>query len=78
VPLDDFLIYTYIPDANLGLYDSPKFEKFHFQIDLPESKTMAYIYIRDHMIEFMEYLDLHFEPILYSTGEKLYVDKVLV
>ena len=78
VPLDDFLIYSYIPDTNLGLYDKPKFKNYHFQVDLVDFKTIAYVYLRDHLLEFMEYLDIHFEPILYSTGEKYYVDKVVV
>lgn len=77
VPLDDVLIYSFIPDENLGLFEMPKFREYDIRLDLPEYKTFSYIYVRDYFDEFMNYIDEHFEPILYSTGERTYVDKIM-
>jgi TFIIF-interacting CTD phosphatase-like protein len=77
LPLDEVLLYTYLPDENMGLYDIPKSKKFDMKIELRDYKTFAFIYFRDHLEEFLNYVDEKFETILYSTGEKKYVDKIL-
>jgi TFIIF-interacting CTD phosphatase-like protein len=77
VPLDEVLLYSYIPDENLGLFDMPKFREYDYRIDLPEYKTFALIFLRDYYDEFLDFLQDNFEPILYTTGEKLYTDKLL-
>jgi TFIIF-interacting CTD phosphatase-like protein len=55
----------------------PKFRDYDIRLDLPEYKTFCYIYLRDYFDEFMNYIDENFEPILYTTGEKQYVDKIM-
>jgi TFIIF-interacting CTD phosphatase-like protein len=77
IPLDEVLLYSYIPDENLGLMDMPKFREYDYRIDLPEYKTFAFIYLRDYYDEFLDFIQDHFEPVLYSTGEKLYIDKLM-
>ena len=77
LPIDDILLYSYIPDENFGMSDLPKHKDYNFRIELPEYKTFAYIFLRDNFNEFLDFIDKNFEPIIYSTGEKLYVDKIL-
>lgn len=77
MPMDDLLLYSYLPDDNFGMYEMPKLKDYDFKIDLPEYKTFSYIYLRDNLDKFMAYLNENFEPILYTTGEKLYIDKIM-
>jgi len=77
VPMDEVLFYTYIPDENLSMFQMPKFKEYDMRIDLVDYKTFAFIYYRDYLEEFLNYIDNKFEPILYSTGDKLYVDKIM-
>jgi TFIIF-interacting CTD phosphatase-like protein len=72
--MDEVLFYSYLPDENMGLYDMPKFKEYDIRLELPDYKTFAFIYFRDHLEEFLNFLDEKFEPILYTTGEKIYID----
>lgn len=77
VPMDEVLFYSYIPDENMGMYDMPKFKEYDMRIELTEYKTFAFIYFRDYLEEFLNFIDEKFEPILYTTGEKFYIDKIM-
>jgi TFIIF-interacting CTD phosphatase-like protein len=77
LPMDEILLYTYLPDENMGLYDIPKSKKFDLKIELKDYKTFAFIYFRDHLEEFLNFVNEKFETILYSTGERKYVDKII-
>jgi TFIIF-interacting CTD phosphatase-like protein len=77
IPMDEVFLYSYMPDENLGMIDMPKFKDYDIKIELQEYKTFAFIYLRDYLEEFLTYIDDKFEPILYTTGEKLYVDKIM-
>jgi len=77
LPVDDILVYTYIPDENFGMSDIPKHKDYDFRLELPEYKTFAYVFLRDNFAEFMDFISENFEPILYSTAERNYIDKLL-
>jgi TFIIF-interacting CTD phosphatase-like protein len=77
LPIDDVLLFSYIPDENFGMADLPKHREYDFRIELPENKTFAFIFLRDNYKEFIEYIHENFEPIIFSTGEKFYIDKIL-
>jgi TFIIF-interacting CTD phosphatase-like protein len=77
IPMDEILFHSYLPDENMGLYDMPKFKEYDLRIELADYKTFAFIYFRDNLEEFLNFLDEKFEPILYTTGEKIYIDKIM-
>jgi TFIIF-interacting CTD phosphatase-like protein len=77
LPLDDILLYSYIPDENFGMTEIPKHKDYDFRLELPEYKTFAYVFLRENFCEFLEFINKNFEPILYSTAEKTYVDKLM-
>lgn len=77
IPLDEVLLFSFIPDENVGMFDMPKLKDYDVRIELTEYKTFAFIYYRDYLEEFLNYIDEHFEPVLYTTGEKFYVDKIM-
>jgi len=77
LPVDDILLYTYIPDENFGMSEIPKHKDYDFRLELPEYKTFAYVFLRENFNEFVEFISENFEPVLYSTGEKTYVDKLM-
>ena len=60
---------------------NPASKEPEYEILLEAERQPVLIYIRDHMDEFMKYLkDVKkegVETILYSTGQKIYVDKLL-
>jgi RNA polymerase II subunit A small phosphatase-like protein len=77
VPMDEVLFYSYIPDENMGMFDMPVFKEYDLRIELREYKTFAFIYFRENLEEFLNFIDNKFEPILYTTGEKNYVDQIM-
>lgn len=77
IPLDEVLLFSYIPDENLGMHEFPKYKEYNYRIELTEYKTFAFIYYRDYLAEFLNYVDANFEPILYTTGDQQYVDKIM-
>jgi len=77
LPLDEVLLFSYIPDENLGMHEFPKYKEYDYRVELPEYKTFAFLYYRDYLEEFLNYIDANFEPILYTTGDQLYVDKIM-
>jgi TFIIF-interacting CTD phosphatase-like protein len=77
IPLDDVLLHSFVPDENLGMSEMPKYRDYNFRIELNDYKTFAFLYYRDYLEEFLHYIDQNFEPILYSTAEKIYVDKIM-
>jgi len=77
LPIDDVLLFSYIPDENFGMADLPKHREYNFRVELPENKTFAFVFLRDYFKEFIEFIHENFEPIIFSTGEKFYIDKIL-
>jgi len=77
IPLDEVLLFSYIPDENLGMHEFPKNKEYNYRIELTEYKTFAFLYYRDYLEEFLTYIDENFEPILYTTGDKFYVDRIM-
>jgi TFIIF-interacting CTD phosphatase-like protein len=77
IPLDEVLLFSYIPDENLGMHEFPKYKEYDYRIELTDYKTFAFLYYRDYLAEFLNYIDDNFEPILYTTGDQLYVDKIM-
>ncbi|CAG9325153.1 unnamed protein product [Blepharisma stoltei] len=73
--LDETLGYVYHPEDVCGYQYQPDIKE-DAVIDLKTHKTQLFIYKRPHLQEFLELLDEHFEPILWSTGEKEYTDLV--
>ena len=56
----------------------PNSRNYDFKLDLPEYRSFAYVYLRNNLSEFLNYINENYEPILYSKGERTYVDKLLV
>lgn len=77
LPFDDILAYAYIPDENFGMSDLPKHRDYNFRLELPEYKTFAFVFLRDNIEEFLNFINENFEPILYTTGERNYIDKIM-
>ena len=60
------------------MLDVPNSRNYDFRLDLPEYRSFAYVYLRKNLTEFLDFINKNFEPILYTKGEKIYVDKLLV
>ena len=78
IPLDDIMLYAHLPDINFSMNSSPKYKDHDFTVNLDEFDTVAYIYLRDYIDEFFDYISNNYEAIIYSTAEKYYVDSILV
>lgn len=76
VELDDIFLHAYFPDEYEGYLFRPSKEEDYY-IDLPEYNTDLHLYKRDNCDEFLEYLANECEAVLYATGSKTYVDKVI-
>jgi TFIIF-interacting CTD phosphatase-like protein len=79
--LDDVFLHTFLCDENFGYMANPASKDPEHEFFLVESKTPVLVYLRDHMQEFIDYLKTArkdgVETVLYTTGQKVYVDKLL-
>ena len=73
--LDETLCYVFHPEDVSGFQYQPDIKE-DAVIDYKSQKTVLYLYKRPGLDAFLDYLDAGFEPILWSTGEKEYVDLV--
>lgn len=73
--LDETLCYVFHPEDVSGFQYQPDIKE-DAVIDYKSEKTVLYIYKRPGLDKFLEFLDIHFEPILWSSGVKEYVDLV--
>ena len=76
VELDDIFLFAYQPDEYEGYMFRPTKREDYF-VDLPEYDTDIHLYKRDHCDEFFDYIANECEGVIYSTGSKVYVDKVM-
>lgn len=77
IEIDDLLIHTYIPDENVGYITNAASQDPTRTLFLEEAKLNVLYYERDYLYEFLEYIDQNFEPILFTTSQKLYADFVI-
>ena len=77
IEMEDLLHFSYVPDENLGYLINPASREPERKIFLAEVQTNVWYYPRDHLREFLDYISEHFEPILYTSAEKLYADYML-
>lgn len=76
VEMDNTIIYTFYPDEHEAYLLAPA-KDYDYYVDLPEYQTFLSIYLRKDFQEFMAYLKENCEPILFCSGTKAYVDKVM-
>lgn len=78
--LDDTLLHTYIYDENFGFMSDPCPREPDFTVDYGSLRIPIKVYMRDHYLDFMQYLrdNKHsIEPILYTSGVPGYTDMLL-
>lgn len=80
--LDDTILNTFLCDENFGYMANPSAKDPEHEFFLSETRQPVLVYERDHMRDFLDYLkkgkdDGSLEPIVYSTGQKFYIDKLL-
>lgn len=80
--IDDVLLNTFLCDENFGYMANPSAKDPDHEFFLKETRQPVLVYKRDNMSEFMEYLkkeriDGGIETILYSTGQKYYIDRLV-
>lgn len=76
IEMDDLLIHTFIPDENIGYVTNSASKDPEKTLFLEEAKLNILYYERDHLYEFLEYIDKNFEPILFTSSQKVYADFV--
>jgi TFIIF-interacting CTD phosphatase-like protein len=79
--IDDVLLHTFLCDENFGYMANPASKDPEFEFFLQETKQPVLVYLRDNMNEFLDYLKASredgLETVLYTTGQKIYTDKLL-
>jgi TFIIF-interacting CTD phosphatase-like protein len=79
--IDDVLLHTFLCDENFGYMANPASKDPEFEFFLQETKQPVLVYLRDNMNEFLDYLRTSredgLETVLYTTGQKVYTDKLL-
>jgi len=74
--LDETLCHVFAPDDVTGYNFKPDIQEDFF-IKFPEKRSSLFIYKRPHLDEFLDYLGANFEPVVWGTGVKEYVDRVV-
>ena len=79
--IDDVLLHTFLCDENFGYMANPASKDPEYEFFLQETKQPVLVYMRDCWQELMDYLKKSkadgIETVLYTTGQKVYVDKLL-
>lgn len=78
--LDDVLVHTFICDENTGYIAKPTFKDPEHEFMLNEVRLPILVYERDHMEDFLKYLqDVkgEIEPIIFTRAERIYADALL-
>lgn len=76
VELDDVFLHVFFPDEFEGYLMKPERDD-DWSFDLPEFNTFLHIYKRFHMETFLNYIQNETEGVIFATGSKVYVDKVM-
>ena len=74
--LDETLCHVFHPDDASGFQYQPDIKEDGI-IDYKSQNTLLFVYKRPNLDKFLDYLDTNFEPIIWSTGVREYVDKVV-
>ena len=78
--IDDVLLHTFICDENTGYIAKPTYKDPEHEFMLQEVRLPILVYERDHMQDFMDYLQEHkneVETIVFTRAERIYVDALL-
>ena len=73
VDLDETLCHVFYPDEAAGFQYQPDIKE---DVILKYKRTYLYVYKRPDLDRFLKFLDENYEPILWSSGVKDYVDIV--
>ena len=77
IELDDLLIHTFIPDENIGYIQNSASRDPDKTLFIEEAKLNILYYERPNLYTFLEYINDNFEPILFTTSQKLYADFII-
>lgn len=78
--LDDVLMHTFICDENTGYIAKPTFKEPEHEFMLNEVRLPILVYERDHLEDFMKYLQENkgeIETVVFTRAERIYVDAIL-
>jgi TFIIF-interacting CTD phosphatase-like protein len=78
--LDDIFLHTFLVDENFGHMANPNSKTPEHEFFIQEVQQPVLVYERDHMHEFLDFLKRNkpnLEPIIYTTGEQVYSQKLL-
>jgi len=78
--LDDVLMHTFICDENTGYIAKPIFKEPEHEFMLNEVRLPILVYERDHLEDFMKYLQENkgeIETVVFTRAERIYVDAIL-
>jgi len=77
IEIDDLIIHTFIPDENIGYIANAATKDADKTLFLEDATLNIMYYERDYLHEFLEYIDKNFEPILFTTSQRLYADFII-
>lgn len=77
IEIDGVLAHIYVPDENTGYMTNPANIEPAAKLFEPTLKVNINYYPRPGLEEFLEYISENFEPIIYSKGEKEFVDCIM-
>jgi len=78
--LDDVILNTFICDENTGYIAKPTFKDPEHEFMLNEVRLPILVYERDHMEDFLKYLQdvkSEVETVVFTRAERIYVDALL-
>ena len=67
--LDEVLVYSFVPDPKDMFMNAP-LRDYDFD-------NFVHVYKREHLDEFLKYFLTQTEPVIWSKGERVYVERVL-
>jgi carboxy-terminal domain RNA polymerase II polypeptide A small phosphatase len=73
--LDETLCHVFYPQEATGFQYQPDIKEDAI-IEFKAQKTVLYVYKRPNLDSFLDFLDKNYEPVLWSSGTKEYVDLV--
>lgn len=56
---------------------SPKYKDLDFKIKFQEEATTVFVFLRDDITEFLNFVTAKFNPVLYYTGSDVYTKRIL-
>ena len=80
IELDDVFIHTFLCDENFGYMSNPNSKDPEHEFMIEQNQQPVLVYERDNMREFLEFLKSNkpqIEPIIYTTGDPIYAEKLL-